>query len=104
MRDIGAYSATPTDAHQGEGESLPCPFWKIKCPVQTDLEPFVTLAYSEPCYIQNSVTRAYSEPCHIQNSVTLAYSEPCHIQNFGIPADLLTFTEEPCLFRHIRHI
>ena len=39
---------------------------------------FRILTYLEPRYIQNSV-KAYSERC-----VTLAYSEPCRIQNFGI--------------------
>ena len=56
------------------------------------LEPCVTLAYSEPCHVQNpgifrtqnvlktlSRHMAYSERC-----VTLAYGEPCHIQNFAI--------------------
>ena len=57
------------------------------------LEPCVTLAYSEPCHIQNpgifrtqdifrTLSRhilAYSECC-----VTLAYWVPWHIQNVGI--------------------
>ena len=78
------------------------------------LEPCVTLAYSEPCHVQNpgifrtqNIFRtlsmhimAYSECC-----VTLGYQEPCHIQNFAIVRILACLGpkaySEPCLFRHI---
>ena len=77
------------------------------------LEPCVTLAYSEPCHIQNpgifssqdifrTLSRhflAYSECC-----VTLTYWESCHIQNFAI-FKILAYLgpkaySESCLFRH----
>ena len=59
----------------------------------TYLESCVTLAYSEPCHIQNvgifrtqdmfrTLSRhilVYAERC-----VTLVYLEPCYIQNFAI--------------------
>ena len=79
------------------------------------VEPGVTLAYSEPCHIQNSgiygtqdILRtlstqilAYSERC-----VTLTQWEPCHIQNFAIFRILSYFRPEAyaesCLFKHIQ--
>ena len=68
-------------------------YWDIFSHIVTYLEPWKTLAYSEPCHIQNpgifrtqnifrTLSRnilTYAECC-----VTLAYWEPCHIQNFGI--------------------
>ena len=56
--------------------------------IQPYLEPCVTLAYSEPWYIQNPdtfrircifKTLGYSQPCYIQNPSI--YSELWHIQN-----------------------
>ena len=76
------------------------------------LKLFVTLAYSEPCHIQNpgiyrtqhvfrSLSRhilAYSEDCVTRILRTLSYSEFSHIKNFGIFRIL--GMSESCLFRH----
>ena len=81
----------------------------------TYLELCVTLAYSEPCHIQNpGITRTqdkfrtlsryiltYSERC-----VTPAYREPCHIKNFDM-SRILEYLgheaySESFLFRHIQ--
>ena len=57
------------------------------------LEPCVTLAYSEPCRIQNPGIFSTWDTCrtlpkyilaYSERRVTLAYSEPCRIQNPGI--------------------
>ena len=57
------------------------------------LEPCMTLAYSEPCNIQNpdifriqDMFRILSRHIlvHSKRCVMLAYREPCHIQNFAI--------------------
>ena len=75
-------------------------------------EPCVTLAYSEPCHIQNpgiyraqdifsSLSRhilAYSEHCVTRILRILSYSEFSHIKNFGIFR--IPGTSKSCLFRH----
>ena len=79
------------------------------------VEACITLAYSEPCHIQNpgifriqdlfrTLPRhilAYSKRC-----VTLACWEPCHIPNFPILRILACLGpkeySEPCVFRHIQ--
>ena len=72
------------------------------------LEPCVTLAYSEPCHIQNpgifkiqdifrTLSRhilAYSEYC-----ATVAYSKPCHIQNFPISRQKFGIFKTERIFR-----
>ena len=83
--------------------------------IQTFCGIFRTLAYSDPCHIQNPGifrtqgifrtlsrhTLAYSE-----RFVRLAYWEPCHIQNFGIFRILAYLGpeahSESCLFSHIQ--
>ena len=85
--------------------------------IVTYSKPCVTLAYSEPCNIQNPDifgiqdtfrtwsrrVLAYSERCG-----TLAYSEPCHIQNFVIFRILVYLGPavywESCLYSTFRHI
>ena len=80
--------------------------------IVTYLEPCVTLAYSEPCHIQNpgiyraqdifsSLSRhilAYSEHCVTRILRILSYSEFSHIKNFGIFR--IPGTSKSCLFRH----
>ena len=82
--------------------------------ILADLEPSVTLAYSEPFHIQNpgifrtqDIFRTlprhiltYSECC-----VTLAQWKRCHIESFNIFRILAYFGPQAysksCLFRHI---
>ena len=76
------------------------------------LEHCVTLAYYEPCHIQNPDVfkpKIYSELCQgifWQRRVTLAYWEPCHIQNFAMFRSLAYLEpeaySESCLYRHIQ--
>ena len=62
------------------------------------LKPCVTLAYSEPCLIQN--------PTGIFRTLRNAYWEPCHIWKFAIFRILAYLVpkscSEFCLFRHIQ--
>ena len=66
------------------------------------LEPCITLAYSEPCHIQNPGIFRTRDTLRILPRHILAYSEgcvTCHIQNFG--KFRTRAYSESCLFRHI---
>ena len=79
------------------------------------LEPCVSLAYSEPCYIQNSdifrtqdIFRTLSRdiPAYSPRGVTLGYWEHRHIQDFAM-LRILTYLRpeaytESCLYRNIQ--
>ena len=77
--------------------------------VMAYLEPCVTLAYPEPCHIQNPEIFRTRDIFRARLRHALVYSErwePCHVQNFAI-FRILTHLwpeaySESCSFSHIR--